>query len=150
MRSSLRRWGASQLLLAWIAYWLVLIGVTLGRGLLLAWQLSRPGVHGRVTAGFDDGVLRFTVENGARAVWTGAASVSTVALWLAGPPLLLWLVWLVLRPRRGDSRADRAPGFVGPGYRRPELLGAPDPIPEPRPRGPAAGVPRPGDPADRG
>ena len=150
MRSSQRRWRPGHLLLAWIVYWLALVGVTLGPALALAWRLSRPGMHGRVSAGFDDRMLHLTVENGLRTVWTGAASVSTVALWLAGPPLLLWIVWLVLQPRRGDSRADRAPGFVGPGHRRPDVLGAADTTPDVRARGPATGVPRRDDPADRG
>jgi len=29
--------------------------------------------------------------------WTGSASIMSIVLWLCGPPLLLWLLWLVTR-----------------------------------------------------
>jgi len=29
--------------------------------------------------------------------WTGSGSVTSIVLWLCGPPLLLWLLWLVTR-----------------------------------------------------
>jgi hypothetical protein len=29
--------------------------------------------------------------------WTGSASLMSIVLWLCGPPLLLWLLWLVTR-----------------------------------------------------
>jgi hypothetical protein len=31
-----------------------------------------------------------------------SGSLTTAALWIAGPPLLLWLAWLVSRPRRTE------------------------------------------------
>jgi hypothetical protein len=32
-------------------------------------------------------------------VWSGATGLGELALWLAGPPLLLWVAWLLTRPR---------------------------------------------------
>jgi hypothetical protein len=54
--------------------------------------------------------LRLTVSDATSTLWTGAADVGTLMLWIAGPPLLMWLVW----PRHpaetndtaGDGRLD--------------------------------------------
>ncbi len=35
--------------------------------------------------------------------WSGAASLTPIALWIVGPPLLLWLVWFVRRKPHGEQ-----------------------------------------------
>ena len=106
MELSLRRWKPSQLLLGWGAYWAGLVGVTLGPAIRASWRAAGlPDNHGTISAGFGDGMLNYSViENGVK-TWTGAAPLSTVMLWVIGPPLLLWLVWLVIRERPARRQA---------------------------------------------
>jgi LmbE family N-acetylglucosaminyl deacetylase len=116
----LQRWKAGTLLGAWIAYWVALIGVSIGPGLLEAWRLTRgPDPHLTMSASFDAGRLLLTVKNavGTSGGWSLDASIANVLAWIAVPPLLLWVLWLVSRPRRGALPAGGAP-----------LLDAPRPV----------------------
>jgi hypothetical protein len=112
MMFGLQRWKAGSLLATWIAYWVALVGVTIGPGLYKGWRLTRaPGSHGMVSASFDNGRLLFDVNDTAAAagVWHFSTSLSTAIAWIAIPPLALWVLWLVSRPRRGVlSPADNA------------------------------------------
>lgn len=113
MAFALSRWRPRHLLLTWGAYWVALVLLALGPALQAIWRLTRPGEHGSVSADLEDGLLRFTVIGENATLWTGSAPLGTLALWIAGPPLLLWLVWLLSRPWRG-ARPERAPGTAAP------------------------------------
>ena len=122
----LKRWSATQLFWSWCAYWVALGLVTIGPGLLAAWRVSRPGGHGKVVAGLGNGTLNLDVASrpGVDAVaWSGTISLTTAALWIAVPPLVLWVLWLARRPRGGPP----SPGVAA-------LLDQPavDPFPAPR------------------
>jgi hypothetical protein len=94
---SLSRWKARHLLGAWAVYWLALVLVKLGSGILAALRvINGPEGHGRIDANMGDGVLTTNVV-GDGVHWTASASVMSIVLWLCGPPLLLWLLWLVTR-----------------------------------------------------
>jgi hypothetical protein len=43
------------------------------------------------------------------------ASLLAVVLWLTIPPLLLWVLWMALRPRPGAPSAPGAPAALGAG-----------------------------------
>ena len=111
MGLSLRRWKPGHLLAGWAAYWAGLIAVKLSPAILATWRATQAGgTHGNVSAGFDGTVLNYSViENGVK-TWTSTVPLSTVLLWVAGPPLLLWVVWLVLR-----SRPEQAPATLSSG-----------------------------------
>jgi len=51
----------------------------------------------------DDGLHLTALRDGA-AAWNASVSLGTFALWVAVPPLAIWLLWLLMRP----SPADRA------------------------------------------
>ena len=112
----LQRWKAGTLLATWIAYWAVLVGVTVGPGLLRAFRLTRaPGSHGTVSASFDNGQLLFSVNEATGAgAWSFSTSVAAAVAWIAIPPLALWLLWVVSRPRRGGQRAADPPMLDAP------------------------------------
>jgi hypothetical protein len=99
MAFSLARWRPRHLLLAWAAYWLVLLAVVTRPvlGLALA-ALTGPQGHGSIGVSMDNTVLKLSVKSDALA-YTGSASMLSIALWIAGPPLLLWVIWMATRTR---------------------------------------------------
>jgi len=111
MELSLRRWKPSQLLLSWSAYWAGLIGVTMGPAIRATWKATRlPDGHGTVNAMFDKGMLKYEVIESGVTTISNTAPLSTVMLWLIGPPLALWLVWLLVRERPSTRQAAVASG----------------------------------------
>ena len=97
MAFSLSRWRAKHLLGAWAVYWLALVLVQLGSGILAALRvLNGPEGHGSISVSMNDGTFVAKVI-GDGVQWTGSASLMSIVLWLCGPPLLLWLLWLVTR-----------------------------------------------------
>ena len=105
MRFSLRRWRPRHLLLSWLAYWIALVAVRLGDALVaLSHVLALPEGRGSFSLSYDD-AFRMNVVDSGRAVWSGSASLGELALWVAGPPLLLFALWLLARPRRGEATA---------------------------------------------
>jgi hypothetical protein len=115
------RWRPRHLLAAWGVYWAALAGVVLGRPAQLAWRLANgPEGQGTASAGFENAVLHLRIADDAGHAWAGSAHLLTIALWVAGPPLLLWLLWLALRPRSA-ARGTAAPAAPAPA---PALRGA--------------------------
>jgi hypothetical protein len=103
MAFSIRRLGVGHLVGAWAAYWVGLAGVTLGSFARWVWDLNQiPGSHGSVSLNLGDtGAVLVALKDNVT-VWSGTAPLSEIALWVAGPPLLLWLAWLALRPSRAE------------------------------------------------
>lgn len=108
MRFSLRRWQPRHLFLAWLAYWVGLIVLTLSPAIAALWRLSQTSGHGRATAGVTDGILSASITAGTQTLWTGSISLSSLALLLAGPPLALWIAWLIAASRTNNA------GMIGP------------------------------------
>lgn len=105
--SFLSRWRPRQLLLAWVAYWIVLVLVKFGGAIGPIYSATHAeGNHGEINASFGDGVLSLTVKEMGRVTWTQSVHFLTAALWLALPPLVLWLVWV--RARSGAIRSEQA------------------------------------------
>jgi hypothetical protein len=103
IRPFLRRWRPWHLLLAWSVYWVALIVVKLGPAIAAGWRISRPGRHGSVSMSVTNGILSANLIEDARTVWSGASSLSHVALLAALPPLLIWMVWAI-----GAARTNNA------------------------------------------
>lgn len=108
------RWRHRHLLAAWATYWLALVAVKLGGAIRSILEVTGPNGHGSASGSFDDKGVTLTVINGASTAWTGTAPFSTIALWVAGPPLLLWVVWMLSRPRQDAlSASPNAAGTDG-------------------------------------
>ena len=103
MAFSIRRMGVGHLVGAWGAYWAGLAGITLGPFALRMWELTRPGSHGSASLSIGDAGVTLIALRDNVTVWSGVAPLLEVALWIAGPPLLLWLAWLALRPSHPDT-----------------------------------------------
>ena len=112
MDLTLRRWRARHLLAAWSAYWAGLAAVTLAPAARALTRITGLGEHGSASASFDDGVVQLTIASPGAPSWVGAVPVGTLALWVAVPPLLLWLLWLLRRPAAPERRSAEgiAPG----------------------------------------
>jgi hypothetical protein len=111
MAFSLSRWRAKHLLGAWALYWIVLVLVKLGSGIVAALRVMNGAQeHGNINVSMNDGTLSTTVT-GDGVHWTGSTSVMSIVLWFCGPPLILWLLWLVTRraptPAREPERDYR-------------------------------------------
>ena len=104
MGFSLRRWRAGHLLIGWGVCWLVLLLVGLGSELLAIWRVtSEPDAHGNIAASITNGVFQLSITGSDRTVVERSISLMPILLWAAGPPLLLWLAWLLSRPRRTEA-----------------------------------------------
>jgi hypothetical protein len=86
---SIRRWQARHLFLSWTVYWVALLGFVAWRPLMEYWRITRsPSGHGSVGYTYSGGALN-------------------AALWIAGPPLVIFLVWLATRSRDVDRERVR-------------------------------------------
>jgi hypothetical protein len=113
----LERWSAGTLFGSWVVWWAALIGVTIGPGLLRATQvIRRPGTHGTASASFENSHLLFKVVDGTSptGMWTFSTSFGAALAWMAIPPLALWLLWLMSRPRRTSLPSPAAPLIAEP------------------------------------
>jgi hypothetical protein len=114
MPLSIRRWGVGQLVATWAAYWVALGAVTLVPFARWVWDITQiPGQHGSAGLSVGDAGVTLTAIKDGVTVWTGVAPLAELALWVAGPPLALWLAWLVLRPSRDDADEVRARAQLG-------------------------------------
>ncbi len=122
---ALRRWGPWHLLAASMTYWVVLGIVVLGSPVVRIWRLTHdPGRHGSASAGFRDNVVWATIVENRTTVWAASVHMITLTLWLVGPPLLLYFLWLHGRsspslPR--DTAFVEDNGSIVPTALRPEL-----------------------------
>ena len=113
MELSLRRWKPGELLLGWGAYWAGLVGIALGPAIRASWHATRlPEGHGSINASFNNGTLSYEVIAEGAKTFVGTTPLSTAILWIVGPPLVLWLVWLIVR-ERPSSRAGTIAGGRG-------------------------------------
>lgn len=123
MRLPFQRWRPSQLFLAWAAYWVGLVVVTLGRAIALGYRVTQEaGEHGSINAGFNNDVLTANIINSGQTVWTGSTTLLRLVLLVAIPPLILWLIWLA-----GSSRASNGGSTRARNERAPGELNAPQP-----------------------
>ena len=137
-------WRPKHLFAAWGTYWLTLIGVTLGPAIAAAWPaIHGPKGEGSVSANAGDEGVVLTIKSAGATIWEGRTTVGEILFWLTVPPLALFLVWLLLRPRAAERVV---PGGVGtptgpaalsepPARTMPVPAAEREPVAEPRRRG---------------
>ncbi len=102
MLKRFRSWSAGKLFASWIAYWILLIAVGLGPALVAIWRVSRAAQDkGSVNVSFGD-TFSLTVVNAGVTTYAGSIHVLPLTLLVAGPPLLLWILWFASRSKRGS------------------------------------------------
>jgi len=100
---SLSRWRPRHLLFSWLTYWVGLAGVTLGPAIPAILRATSADGKGSINASYGDTGMNVTVLADGATAWSGAASLTEIALWIVGPPLLLWLVWFARRKPRDEQ-----------------------------------------------
>jgi hypothetical protein len=86
-----------HLVLAWLAYWALLALITLGPAGLAIYRAARgPDTGNTISAGFGESGFYLSVVERGTTTWSGSASLLTLVLLIAGPPILIlfgWLLW---------------------------------------------------------
>jgi hypothetical protein len=103
MRSPLARWKVRHLFGAWLGYWAVLAAATLTPAALAIWKVSGSGAKGTASINAGDGGLHAIVTMPGSTLWEMSVSLTTVVLAIAGPPLVLWVCWLLSASASRDS-----------------------------------------------
>jgi polyferredoxin len=121
MKLSLRSWRPRHLLAAWCAYWAALALVTLWPAIAAGWRISQQA-HGKgsVSGSFGNDIISATIVDSGKTTWAGSITPVHLALLIAGPPLILWLLWL-MRASRTNNAGD--PGALNHGTQK-ELYGS--------------------------
>ena len=114
MRLRLATWRPMRLFLAWCAYWLTLVLAVLGPAVPILWRATRPDAHGTVSVSFGSGGIQMTIVQDAITVWSRSVSFAALSLWLALPPLVLWVFWLRAQRNARTVSSERAAQAVGP------------------------------------
>jgi len=85
-----------------IAYWVAVAAVKLGPAALAIYRATRgPKGSSSVNASFGNGGFTLNVIERGVTTFTGSASLITIALWVALPPLIGWIAWAMLRNKDG-------------------------------------------------
>ena len=95
-----RRRSIRGLLASWAIYWVVIAVVKLGPAAAAIWHATHVKDADQASVGmsFTNVVFNLTVGEYGKTTYAGSAHLATIALWIAGPPLLLWLRWVLTRP----------------------------------------------------
>ena len=89
-----------MLFIAYLA--LIAVGLHSALGIVLR-ALTAPSGHATIGASVDNSnfVLKVTTDG---QTYVGSTSLTTALLWFAGPPLLLFIVWLMTRRAPAAAR----------------------------------------------
>jgi hypothetical protein len=94
---SLSRWRPVHLFVAWMIYWIALVAVAVGPAVPAMIRATTPNAKGQISAAVGDEGLSLIVKQSGVTTWSGSVHLLTAALWLAVPPLILWLIWTATR-----------------------------------------------------
>jgi hypothetical protein len=87
----------------WGTYWALLAAFMLGPLALAVYRATNaPQGQGSVNASFGTGGFSVTVVRQAQTIYSSSIHLLTAALWIAGPPILIWLAVAI-----GTRRTER-------------------------------------------
>lgn len=91
----------------WGAYWVALAAFALGPLALAVIRATSGPDNGKssVNVDFGNGGFSVTAIDQGRTAYAGSIGLVSAALWIAGPPLLIWLAFTV-RGRRVEHEAE--------------------------------------------
>ena len=111
MKLSISRWRPGHLFAAWGAYWVALAAATLAPAIVAIARVASS--KGNVSLSLGDWVLKLTVNAGGTETYTASAHVLPISLWVAGPPLALFALWLRARSRAAGGD-EATPELLSP------------------------------------
>lgn len=104
MPFSFDRWRRGLFLLGCAGYWTLLAVVLLGPPIIAGWRVTRPEAgHGVINGSLDGSMIHVTMSSAHTIPWSGSISLGALALWVLGPPLVLWLALRGLQQPRSST-----------------------------------------------
>ena len=103
------RRSTASLFRGWAIYWAVIALAKLGPAVAAIIRATSKGDDGTSSFSLNYGDAGFTltvVERGTT-TFAGSATLLELAAWIAGPPLIWWIVWAV-RSRKREPVSSRA------------------------------------------
>ena len=106
MLKFLRSWSAGKLFASWVGYWILLFVVGLGPGIAAILQATRAGPDkGSVNLSFGSDGFSLNVLKAGATIYAGSIHLLPLVLLVAGPPLVLWILWFASRSKRDTPDA---------------------------------------------
>jgi hypothetical protein len=131
---SLSKWRLSHLLFSWAAYWIALIVIKLGPAIAAARVATQsPGNNTssvNLNWGTEAGITASVIHHG-DTLWAGATTLPAVIGWAVLPPLVLWVVWLLVSSAQ-RARERQATELLSEGAARDLPISTPVPLHERR------------------
>jgi hypothetical protein len=96
------RRSAASLFGGWAIYWIVVGAVKLGPAIAAVLKATSGPDDGKssVALNYGDGGFALTVIERGVTTFSGSATLLELALWMAGPPLIWWVVWAMRRRKQ--------------------------------------------------
>jgi len=93
----MKRRSVGLLFGSWVAYWAIVALVKLGPAAMAIWRSTRTSEPNASSVSFNIGnwVFNLIVTQHGQATWSGSVHLTALAGWIAGVPLVMWLVWLM-------------------------------------------------------
>lgn len=109
-----KTWSVGALVAGWAGYWATLAAVALTPPVALLMKLSKaPPNTSDAAFSFGNTAITATIHSQGQEVWALHTTPLAVALWIAGPPLAMWALWMWRRGHERDSAAASAPALGG-------------------------------------
>jgi len=103
MSGLLRSWSAGKLFASWIGYWILLIAIG------PIWRARHAEADkGSLNMSLGSDGFSFNVLKDGATLFSRSIHLLPLALLVAGPPLLIWVLWFATRSKR--SAPDAAIG----------------------------------------
>jgi hypothetical protein len=106
MSSFFRSMSPKKLFASWVGYWVLLIAVGLGPAFAAIWQATRAGPDkGSFSLSMGSDGFALSVVKAGATIYSKSIHLLPLALLVAGPPLLLWVLWFANRSKRNTPDA---------------------------------------------
>jgi hypothetical protein len=78
--------------------------VTLWPAIAAGWRISQQA-HGNASfsGSFSNDLISATLVDSGKTTWAGSITLVPLALLIGGPPILLWLIWLMRASRTNNA-----------------------------------------------
>jgi len=106
MSGLLRSWSAGKLFASWIGYWILLIAIGLGPAIGPIWRATHAEPDkGSLNMSLGSDGFSFNVLKDGATLFSRSIHLLPLALLVAGPPLLIWVLWFATRSKRSTPDA---------------------------------------------